>query len=63
MFHDWSEVLTATGSNAKAEAYQRTVVGAVEAMFPLRTVRRKNTDPIWLDRKTKKIIGDRKKLC
>ena len=31
VMHDWQEVLAAQGSDAKAEAYQSTVVGAVES--------------------------------
>ena len=61
-FHNWVEALQESTSDGKAEAYQRTVVGAVEEFFPLRTVRRKNTEPPWLDKKTKKALEDRKKL-
>ena len=49
-------------ADEKAEAYQETVVQAVEEFFPLRSVRKKSTDPPWLDRKTKKLIEDRKEL-
>ena len=62
VFHDWDSVLSAGDPNAKAKAYQETAVGAVDTFFPLRTVRRKSTDPIWLDKKTKKMIQDRKRL-
>ena len=44
-------------ADAKAMAYQDTLTRAIESCFPLKTVRRKNT---WLDRKTKKMINDRK---
>ena len=60
--HGWEEVLTAATSEAKALAYQRAVVGAVERFFPLRTVKRKDTDPPWMNKKTKKLLEDRKKL-
>ena len=36
-------------SNGKAEIYQREVVGAMEACFPLITVKRKSTDPPWIN--------------
>ena len=62
VFHDWKEVLQAGTAEEKAEAYQKTVVGAVEKFYPLRTIRRKNTDPPWLDKKTKKMIEDRKEF-
>ena len=38
------------------------MVAAVEEFFPLKKVRRKNTDPPWLDKKTAKMIEDRKQL-
>ena len=62
VFHDWDAVLSARTADAKAEAYQAAVVGAVESMFELKTVRRKDTDPPWLDKRTKKLNQDRKKL-
>ena len=36
-------------SNGKAEIYQREVVGAMEACFSLITMRRKSTDPPWIN--------------
>ena len=62
VMHGWEEVLLAVTSEEKALAYQGAVVGAVERFFPLRTVRRKDTDPPWLDKKTKKMLEDRKSL-
>ena len=62
VFHDWAEVFSSPDTNTKAEAYQRTVVEAVERFFPLRKVRRKDNDPPWMDKRTKKMIKDRKKL-
>ena len=61
-FHGWSEVLEESTAEGKARAYQETLKKAVEACFQLRTVRRKSTDPPWLDRKTKKLIEDKNKL-
>ena len=61
-WYDWDEVLSAEDADAKAEAYQRIVVGAVEEFFPLRTVKKKDTNPPWMDRKTLKMIEDRKRF-
>ena len=41
---DWAKVLSATGSNRKAEAHQTMLDAAIEDFFPLITVRRKSTD-------------------
>lgn len=59
---DWREVKEAATADEKADIYQAVVNRAIECFFPLKTVRRKNTDPPWLDRKTKKMIEDTKKL-
>ena len=63
VFHDWCAVLSAPDAESKAEAYQDTVIKAVEKCFPLRKVRRKDTDPPWLDKRTKKMIKDCGSLC
>ena len=62
VLHDWRSVLDAPDANGKAEEYQKTVVKAVESFFPLRKVRRKSTDPPWMDKGTLKLISDRKQL-
>ena len=46
---DWSKVLEATGSNAKAEAYQSVLSSGVSNFFPMKTSRRKDTDPQWIN--------------
>ena len=43
--HKWTEVLRASGSNAKTEIYQKEVTAALDRIFPLITVRRRSTDP------------------
>ena len=53
---DWDDVLSAGDSDSKAEAYQRTITGAVDRFFPLRKVKKKSTNPPWMDRKTLKMI-------
>ena len=62
VFHDWASVLEADTADGKAEAYQATVVAAVESFFPLRKVRKKSSDPPWLDKKTKDLIEARKQF-
>ena len=62
VMHDWAEVLSSETTDIKAEEYQRMVVGAVERFFPLRTVKRKSSDPPWMNKKVAKMIEDRKKL-
>ena len=62
VWHDWEGVLLADTAEEKALAYQEAVVGAVERFFPLRTVRRKDTDPPWMNKQTRKMLDDRKKL-
>ena len=62
VFHDWADVLEADTPDGKAEAYQRMVVGAVEKFFPLRTVRKKSSDPPWLNKKTRDLIDARKRF-
>lgn len=54
-FHDllsregWENVLRAKGSNAKAEAMQRVLDDAMDHCFPLKKVKRKDTDDPWLN--------------
>ena len=58
--HDWAEVLNATGSNSKAEAYQNTIDAAVTEHFKLITTTRKSTDPPWINARVRKRIKQRK---
>ena len=44
---DWAEVVKAVGSNNKANCYQAAVTEALDAFFPLITVRKKSTDCPW----------------
>ena len=62
VMHNWDAVLSASTSNLKAEEYQRTIMAAIERLFPLKTVRRKSTDPPWMDKKTAKMVEDRRRL-
>ena len=61
-WHDWDTVLSAESSDAKAEAYQETVTSAVERFFPLRKVKKRSTDPPWMDKRTRDLIEERKRL-
>ena len=40
---DWDAILSGVTADEKAEAYQGTVVAAIEHYFPLKKIRRKNT--------------------
>ena len=42
------------------ELNQREVVGAMERLFPLVTVRRKSTDPPWYNWKVRKRIAQKR---
>ena len=60
VMEDWSDVLGAEGSNCKADAYQRKINSAIESFFPLITVRRKSTDPPWINARVRKMVKRRK---
>ena len=57
---EWSAVLGVCESNLKADLYQRKIMGAIENFFPVITVRRKNTDPPWINAKVRRLIRRRK---
>ena len=57
---DWADVAATTGSNQKAEVYQREVIAALESYFPLITVRKKSTDCPWINNRIRKLISRRK---
>ena len=62
VMHDWREVIEQEGSNNKTNAYQATLQWAVDQFFPLKTTRKKSTDLPWLDKKTLKLIRNRRRL-
>ena len=62
VMNDWSDVYAAVGSDQKASAYQRHIDRAMDTFFPLRTVKKKSTDPPWLNRATKKKIRRRNEI-
>ena len=57
---DWNELRAQTTSNARAEIYQREVVGAMEACFPLIKMRRKASDPPWFNAAIRKKLAQRR---
>ena len=57
---DWSHLLGLSGSNAKTEYYQREVVGAMERIFPLITVKRRSSDPPWYNWRIRKMIKQKR---
>ena len=62
VMHDWQEVLSAGGSNDKANAYQRTITKALDEFFPKKTTRKKSTDLPWMNKRIEKLIKNRKLL-
>ena len=59
---DWAELLQTPTSNAKAELYQKEINTAIETFFPLRTTKRRSTDPPWINPAVKKLIKGRKRV-
>ena len=58
--HDWSRVMSAGGSNAKAEQYQMEINRAMDCFFPVRTTTRKSTDLPWVNASVRKRIKQRR---
>ena len=56
---DWAEQVALTGSNNKANYYQKVVTEAMEKFFPLIHVRRKTTDLPWVSNNLRKMMRDR----
>ena len=56
----WALVLAAHGSNAKAEAYQALVTGAMEVCFPVITTRRKLTELPWINNRIRRLVRQRR---
>ena len=62
VMHNWDEVLTISGSNAKTTAFQDTLSLAMDSFFPWKTTRRKSNDLPWLNKAVLRKIEDRKRL-
>ena len=59
---DWTDVLTARGSEAKTKIYQKAIEAAIEDFFPLRTIKRGSTDPTWINAHVKHLIKSKKRI-
>ena len=59
---DWHNVLHASGSNAKAGAFQSVLDELMDRFFPYKTIRKKDDDLPWLNETARKKIK-RKKAC
>ena len=59
---DWAELQQTPTSNAKAELYQKEINTAIETFFPLRTTKRRRTDPPWINPAVKKLIKGRNRV-
>ena len=62
VMHGWTEVTGVSGSNNKANAYQRTLTQAIDRFSPLKTTRRRSDNLPWLDKRTIKMKERRKAL-
>ena len=60
--NEWKSVLEAEGSENKTQAYQNLIETAIREFFPLRTVKRRNIDPPWINDKVKRLIKIRKNI-
>ena len=60
--HHWNEVLEVETSDAKAEAYQKTINKAIAEFFLLMHMRRKLTDLPWINNKIRRLIRRCKRL-
>ena len=54
--HDWRGLLRMSGVNAKTEELHRVLSDLLGRHFPIKTVRRRDTDLPWLDARAKKMI-------
>ena len=59
---DWKELVQLQSSDEQADLYQSTITEAINEFFPLRTTRRKSSDPPWINKSIKKQIRRRKRL-
>lgn len=59
---DWAELDSLNSSDSKAECYQSLILWAMENLFPLRTMRKRSTDPPWINKAVTKLIEARKRV-
>ena len=53
---DWSQVTSRNGSNAKADAYQAIIEDLIHKNFPLKTVKRMESDLPWFNNTARKMV-------
>ena len=59
---DWAALVQTPTSDKKAELYQAEITWAIENFFPLKTIKRRNIDPPWINGTIKKLIKARKRI-
>ena len=59
---DWAALLQTPTSDFKAELYQKEINWAIVAFFPLKTTKRRSTDPPWINGTVKKLVKGRKRM-
>ena len=59
---DWSQLLQTPTVDGKADLYQNEINWAIREFFPLRTTKRRSTDPPWISPGVKKLIRARKRI-
>ena len=62
MCKDWSDVLQAGDVNRMTEMYQAEITRSIETFFPLRTIKRRNIDPPWINDAVRRLIRVRKRI-
>ena len=60
--HDWGDLMSEESSNGKAGIYQRDMMGALEACFPLIKMRRKSSDPPWINAAVRRKLRQRRAI-
>ena len=58
----WSEIFEAKSSSEKAETYQTLMTAAMDACYPVVTVKRKSSEDPWITDKIRKKIRKRKAI-
>ena len=59
---DWSDVVQAGDVNDMTITYQNAINRAIEDFFPLKTIKRRNIDPPWINETVKSLIRVRKRI-
>ncbi|XP_072037054.1 uncharacterized protein [Amphiura filiformis] len=59
--HDWSNVLTASTTQLKANALYRSLHDAIDSHFPLATLKVHSNNKPWMTQKIKSLVKDRQK--